>query len=359
MSEGFIESIIKRKTRNLLISAIVLVALSVLGLIAENKAIGNILHGPSEMTYETLSKDLDSKGMQSISNDYITIEGIENFYTGLQLVETRDKTETVLAEYYYLDLGEKYIIVEAQADTLINNKVTGTIAEVPTGLMNNARASAIEEGLTEDEFNAAVMPIMLNTTDLNSGGQRMLFYVAILLGVAIGCFFLASIRSGDIERHPIFKKLSEFGEPRFVADNINQEMRSDAHACFQSLAISDSWLLNETIYGLKMFRLNDLVWFYKMTTKHRLNFIIPLGKTHQLMCALRTMKYFSSSNLNEKKLNDAISYISSKIPWAFSGFDAEIQKIWEKQPGQIIASVDQRKIEYQAVQVENEPTKVK
>ena len=349
--ENYILSNVKRSNRNLFIVNLLILIGVIAFLFISSRYLFNAFFGPYKMSSTDIEAIHDAG---SLNKYYVTVKGGDVFNTGLSDIEERyDKvTKKVLsttykADYLLMVIDRKAVIIRAPHGKGKETTQTGELKNVDQDLKRDILDNAAKSGAKKedvDELREMMLPVYIDTDDFKSSAYVEVLISLILLAFAFWNLSKFMIRTIDYNKHPIIKDLSKYGELSSLTENINDEIYFKDNRKFNNIIVTDSWLLIVSFFGLKAFRLSDVVWIYKKVTKHSVNFI-PTGKTYNLVINTRYKSSFDIKlGRSEAQVNSSIDYIMSKVPWIIGGFSDEIKKVWNRNYNEIVAFVDGRRI---------------
>jgi hypothetical protein len=339
MWNGFIGKQIKRSNTNVLMSNLLLLSVPVtIGVLGVNYWT-NFFGGPANLSAAKLAQ---LKGDDVPARNYITLKGDETFDTEVTEVTTTERhgvvtDKKVSAKLVILNVGDKAVVVKAKPDNAKDVQFTGELKPIPSDVQEKILAPIFKEN---PEAKEVFVPYLLDQeANYKEGG-----YVGLFLGIpaaAIASWNLLRVlkRWGKPESHPIVKSLAKAGDASAIASAIEQELPA-AHKVGKT-TITRNWLLQPTTYGLKTVALGDLVWFYQKVTSHSTNGI-PTGKSYTTMIYDRDGRTFEIK-AKEKQVEEIMTILYDKAPWAVSGYSDELQKLWQKERQTLIAAVDERR----------------
>jgi len=183
---------------------------------------------------------------------------------------------------------------------------------------------------------------MLDTSDYRSGGYLGIVIGALVLLLCLWGLSKVIRRGANPASHPIMASLKRFGEPKDVAQQLNQEMNAP-HETRGALHLTPHWLVQSTGGSLNATRFDDVVWVYGKVTQHRTNGV-PTGKTYSTLIWDRHGKLITL-NGKEQAMQEALQAVYRHAPWIIVGFKPEIEKAWKSNRQAILAAVDQRRQE--------------
>ncbi len=338
MFQGFIGKEIQRTNRNLLLKSLSILGIPVaIGMLGWTSYWGDFFGGAKLVT----NQDLIAAPEKYIGR-FVKIVGTGNTELGLQEVTEKTtlavfKQQEVSAKMITIDLGatterNHALLVKLKNDALITNTATGSIVSIPYNIDREVQ-SIIEENST--------LPVMLDSeSDFRTFGYIGL--VIATISTLVGGFELYGWKEQqrDNTLHPIFKRLSKYGQPEIVAQSIDRELTTSQILAYKQTKITDSWLIHQARLELGLGKLADIVWIYFQVTSHRINGIIPIGKSYKVICYDR-----NGSKLEipaaKKQVMDIIEQLQLRLPWAIVGHTAEIELAWREDRSNFVAMVEE------------------
>jgi hypothetical protein len=341
MWNGFIGKHIQRSDRNMLTSNLALFAIPVAIVAIGGGYWLKFFAGP---TTTPAAEIIKLKEGQSIANDYISIKGDKTIDTGVTQVTTTKRRGIKTGEYtsanmVALALGDRFLIVKAKPANAQDATFTGQLKPIPSDLHAQLIAPVVAKNPAAKEM---FVPYMLDQVDDYKFGG----YMGLALGLpcaALAIWNLQKVgrRWGKPENHPIAKQLSVAGDAATIASQVEQEVSAPNTHTISNTTITPNWVFRKTTYSLDALRLEDLVWFYQKVTTHRTNGV-PTGKTYSTVLFDRAGRTFEM-NANESQVQEIMTILYDKAPWAISGFSDELQKMWKKERESMISAVDERR----------------
>lgn len=335
LQSSFVETIIRRSNRNLLMIGLVVLALLIGVEALSARYFINFFTGPSDISAESLLELEDPESLQSY---YVNVEGDESSDTGFQYVTEDESGNTVSIDnsYIRLEIEDHDLLVKlsGEAPSRLPEAFTGALMPVPSDVQAEV-INSLERRNSRINF----LPYMLDATDFKSPGYLGLAIAAVILAFALWAITRALRHGADITRHPIMRSLERFGDPKTVAQQIDMEVQTAQKV--GNVQLTRHWLLNAGNASLDATRIEDVVWIYKKVTQHRTNGI-PTGKTYQALVWDRYGKCITF-NGQEKVVNETLDAIARQSPWAFMGYDDQLEKAWNKDRQSVIGAVDQRR----------------
>jgi len=338
LQNSFLERQIRRTDRNLvLVNGILLAGLLAVVALNYRYAI-NFVRGPKAISTEDL---LAIQDPEQRAQFFVQVTGERVAPTGFQHVEqqinestNKVESESVKYDYKALKVGQRWLLVKAPGSSVATG-FSGALVKDSEGADVVGQLEQAEPGLK-----GMFLPFVLDTIDYRDGGYWALgigIPILLLVGWNLAKWIT---RTSDRSTHPIIKKLRAYGEPEMLSIEIENEI-TQAPTAIGPVVITRSWLFTPFFFGLKMARLADVVWIYKKVTKHSYNFI-PTGKTYSALVWSRSGESVEIG-MKEKKTEELLQAIATRIPWVVAGFDNKIQALWNSDRAALIQAVEERK----------------
>src|SRR5262249_7244788 len=147
-------------------------------------------------------------------------------------------------------------------------------------------------------------------------------------------------RSSEPQSTPVWKSLSAFGDAQQLSMQIEADLQSGGVRKYGGLQIGPQWMVRRKSFGTWVSPVGDLAWVYKKVTKHSVNFI-PTGKTYPVILVGRHRQR-TEEQMKEKAVNELLTELAGRVPWAIFGFDQNLDRAWRKDPQSVISAVDSR-----------------
>ena len=331
MGDGYIAQQIRRCNRNSLAFFGITMLVLVVATAAGWRYLYNFFRGPYPTDPFQL---LTVNDPGTLKQYFVTIPAGETVNTG----GSEEEDGQTKARFLAVVVGHRFLLVKAPLGD--QKEFSGELTPIPDEVRSKivAPSEASQEGLQ-----GSFLPVMLDASD----SFRSAGYWGLGLGLFFGVIAVLVLRSNyssDPANHPITLRLQKMGPGLELAANIDQEMNSGQVLKFGSSAmLTPSWLLSPGAFSLKVLRLQDLVWFYKKVTTHRVNFV-PTGKTYSVVLWDRSKTTFLiEMGRKEEAGNTLLQELVRRAPWALAGYSADLQKLWVKDAQGVMAAVDERK----------------
>jgi hypothetical protein len=340
MNEGFIQKIIQRSNRLLMVVGLIAIVITA-GLLALNsRYLYNFILGPIDADPVQL---LALQAGERPQRYWLNVRGEELLDTGIQYVTTSDfGKETVDYSYMALVIEDRLLLVKYAGEvpaTTIEPALTGWIVPISA----DEQAEVIQAVEAEvPQVAGAFLPYEFQTGNFRADG---IFWLAIALAAivfGIWAILTAFNRGGDRARHPILKALARFGPLDFVISRIESEL-AGPHEQIGGLHLTNAWLVFDGKTNLSATRHEDITWVYKHVLTQR-SYGIAVGKTFSAMVYDRHgVQLTINAGRKEADVERMLQAIFARAPWAISGYAPELEQAWKKDRPGFLAEVDRRK----------------
>lgn len=341
MQDDYINSQLRRSTRNLLIfSALPLVVVLLLGF-QNRRFLTSLLKGTRPMSTSELLNVHDGEDLVRYN---VSVSGDQLIPTTLQKVRQTKSSSSgqvtrtdVEQRFSVLQIGDKYLLVSSQ-DPLSSTFLTGGLVNIPLEIREHVLAPIEKKRAISAE---AFLPVMLNTTEFTNGA-----WVGPVFGLSLGILgtvgIIVAMRwSANPAQNPIAKQLRKYGEFNIIRGRIDSEVRMEESFKGSGVLVTSSWFLAPSAFTLRVRPLGEIAWAYQLTTKHSVNFV-PTGKSYQAKIWDRQGRLISIK-AKESVVQALLTRIGQKAPWVVLGFNAPLENLYKKQRAQFLAAVDERK----------------
>ena len=337
---NWLEQETKRANRNLLLVNAALLLCLLGALYANWQYYANFALGCKPISAEELSS-LTSSGQRF--RNFVTVRGSKSVASGYQDIEqhVEESSGRVLStdtkdEYILLKVGSRILLVKAP-NSAQSLEFSGQLVPTTEAVQQDLVAPIAR---SNPDIAAMILPFTLDATDYRTQG-----YWAIGIGVPLfllGCWNVSKAlkRTAEPQLAPIWKQLSLYGNPEQLSSQIGTELLAP-HTNYKALRLTQSWLLRKRFFSTWVSPLDEVVWAYKKVTRHSVN-LIPTGKSYTAIIVGRHRQRIEHK-MSQKKVDALLTELASRVPWAVYGFNADLDNVWKKDPGEFIAAVDSRR----------------
>jgi hypothetical protein len=342
----YIHTKIRASNRNLLLGSLIAIAAVIIVGVLSARYLSNFFAGPQPISKEELLAVTNPDTRQTY---WVNVQADNTLDTGWQQYTRRTRagvttSETVTASYAALLFDERALLTKLYNTTVDEDRMTytGTLMNFPDNVRNEVVASLEAES---PELTGIFLPYMLDVGDFRNPGYIGLGISGVVVALALVGLMLFLVRTGNPERHPAMRALARFGDLGDAASQINREMAAP-HTTVSKAHFLQNWIVRDQ--NLQATRYNDVIWLYQKVTQRRVNGI-PAGKTFEAVILDRHGKQMSVQG-KEPDVQQALTEVFRRAPWAIAGFQAEIDKMWRTNRHQLIDMVDKRRAQAGAAQ---------
>jgi|BioPla2DNA2_1021312.scaffolds.fasta_scaffold49864_2 hypothetical protein len=340
LSEDFILLKIKKHKKNLIVISGVLFLFIILFSIIFNNYYYNFLFGP----FYKNSEDLNSiNNVNSLKEYFVTVEGTDFYETGISYTERDGNRQVVISNCFLLNIEDKFLFVDIPRTKEPNLLISGKLKQMPDELLDALKNTYVESEISIEEFEYAVYPFILDARPFRQPGYLGIILCMIPLLIIVINIIKIILYTLKPKIHPIYKVISKYGDLDAVASDINNELQMETTEKYFNTTITKSWLIVEEFNNLKIFKLTDIIWAYKVINTQSGD--VPIS--YQL-----NIKFYNKKSLEisftkkEVLLDKAISSILDKVPWIISGYSTEMFDMWLNNFEDFISMVDNNKGEF-------------
>lgn len=334
---------IERTGRNLLITNVVVVTLTSLMLVSGYRYWYNFFCGPFKVDNAELAQ---LKNRASTAKYYVRIKGDKTFDTGVQEMETRSnrrtkevESETATANYLVTAVDHRGLLVKAPVGTPgTATEFEGELKDVSNDEYNSLVAPMEKEGLP-------MLPVMLDVNNFKTSGFVGLFFGALFLGTGLWNLRKCITWRNEPEMHPLMKELRTSGDPRQMRTQLNDELNSAQTFSVGNLFLTKTWIGSKGMYDVRLVPIDHVVWVYKSSTKHSVNFI-PTGTSHEVIVKTKDGKERRYPS-NGKDVDKLVVSVADRAPWVIAGYSDELNGMWRKNWREMADAVQQRRSDWE------------
>lgn len=308
---------------------------------SDHRYLNNFVRGPFELGVV----ELDSIRDVALAPRYfVHVSGSKVIDTGIRqyAVETTSGVETSRSEsgaYYALAVGNKFLLTKQKTNPSgARTVVEGELADWPDGLAAKLFEDP-EARAVRDKF----YPFYVSNEAFRLPGYAVIGVALVFLFFFARKALPAWHYSRDPSDHPLVTRMAPWGNPMGVAVETEREFGAPRYKGGNGWRVGDKYLVRSTVFAFDLLRLQDLLWAYKKVTRHSINFI-PTGKTYEaiLVC------YGGTAVLkgNERRVEEMLTFVGQRVPWAVLGYTPEIATLFKKKPADLASAVEQRRAEW-------------
>ena len=340
LHEGFVGAQLKRINRNLIITPVILLGLTLAILAFSIPTVHNRLAGPFTIDRAALLK------LNAPDNDryFVTVQADDNLNTGISHTISRDNgPEETDAVYCALTLDDRLLLVKIPPTdaNLTSLVITGSLSALSTA----ERHEVIDHlESTSTKLKNRFLPFKLDATDdFKTNSTIVMVILGVLTLATLFAVYQWLRRALQPQSHPLMSTLHKLGDPNIVALQINQDLLSDHNG---NVFLGKQWVGCKTPYGLKANTLRNVIWVYSKKVTARYYGIIPLGSRFSVLVHGRDGHAielpFGANRKGQQASSDFVTQLSQCAPWCITGYSKELKQRWAKQRAEMISVVDQR-----------------
>jgi hypothetical protein len=343
MSGTIIERQIRRCNRNLFLVNAGVIGLLLLWVLLAQRYLYNCAAGP----FPIAAADLQSKYSYPDKQEFLAVtDELRPVDTGVYLRHTSNGAETSRDYFLATRVGDHFLLIKSEIVTPAKH-YEGILAPIPTDVRDLIAADVKKKGA---DFDSLFLPFMLDSTNYRSNA-----FLAVGIGLLIFALCAYNVakafaRIEDHRRSPIYRALQRYGDPNLIAPVLEGEVASGNVTKYGPFTLTPSWLLHGTFFTFTPFHLSDIVWVYKKRTQHSYYFVIPTGKSYAITirdaAGRKAEADLGRGKRAQQRVDEFITALSARIPWAVAGYSDEVKKLYEKDRDAFLAAIAQRQQEH-------------
>jgi len=251
---------------------------------------------------------------------------------------------TVKADYLIVGVGDKFVIAKVPHGWR-GSTFTGEIKDVPNDVRDYAVDVLLEKGYTGSEIAQVLRPVLVDASkNYKTGG-----YVIFLIGLAALAFAIWNLvkcikRNSDPYSHPVFKKLSVYGNSKDMIEYLENELKQDNVVTIERFTITDNWVIFKSYFSLSVLRISDMIWLYKRITTRRMNFV-AVGKDYELVINNNRKGSKAFRVRWEANCDSLLEEIYNRAPWIAIGYLDEYKNLWSRDFKRFVEFIEMRKLQ--------------
>jgi hypothetical protein len=281
---------------------------------------------------------------------FVALDRLKAFKAGLQRTETSDGNTKVVATFFAVPAGSRFLVIQSPNST-VSASYEGALVPVSDELRDQLQTKVLDS--KNLKYADVFLPYMLDADSFRDAA-----YMGFAIGIPLALLALYNIlkavrRMNDMEASPVARSLRRFNQPPAnVAMAIDQDLRSSPEASSAStLMLGSSWLLRPTLYGMDVLHRDEIMWVYEKVTSHSVNFV-PTGKTYSLVIGdergrrIEIQAAGRGTTNGKEKLDALLRVVINRFPWVVAGYSDQRKKEYEKNRAAFVTFVRQRQTQY-------------
>jgi hypothetical protein len=335
--ESWIAKMCRRRVRRQILAWALILLAGIAFLLFNGRYARNFVEGPYKLAPNELAQITDA---ETTHRYFVSVVGEKVLDTGIQEVTTTTRNgvkegSQVSAGYYALVVGDRFLIVKSAGKP--PEQTAGELTPFPSDL-----SSQLFSGVDGRELQMHSYPFYLDTEGFRYPGYWAIGIAWVLFGLFWKFGRPAWIRSQDINKHPLVKRVEQWGDPVGISVNVQREIDSSVRHKSNGILITDNYVVRRRFFSFNILRFDDLLWTYKKVTKRSVNFI-PTGKSFDaIMIFYGGSETFSG---NEARVGEVLTLASNRAPWAVVGYSTEIKDLFSKRTDEFCQFVETRRQE--------------
>lgn len=297
----------------------------------------SFIEGPHALQSNELAQITDVK---TTPDYFVSVVGEKVLDTGIQEVETTTTNgvkegSRISAGYYAFALGDRFLIVKSA--TKPPNQISGELLPFPPDL-----SGQLFSGVDGRQLQNQCYPFYLEPEGFRYPGYWGIGIAWVLLGLFWKFGRPAWIHWQDVKRHPLVKRVEQWGDPIGVSVDAQRELSNSVLYKSHGILITNKYVIHRRFFIFNILRFDDLLWAYKKVTQ-RYTYFIPTGKSF----AANLIFYGGRETFSgkERTVDEVLALGSRKAPWAIVGYSAEINDLFSKRTSDFCQVVENRRQE--------------
>lgn len=266
--------------------------------------------------------------------------------TSVYLSHTTNGAETSKDYFLAARVGDHYLLIKSESATP-GKHYEGALGPIPTDIRDLIAADVKKKGA---DFDTLLLPFMLDSTNYRSSALLAIGIGLLIFGLCVYNLAKAFARIEDHHRSPVYRALKRYGDPNEIASLLEAEVADGSVAKYGAFTLTPSCLLHRTFFNFTPFHLCDIVWVYKKHTQHSYYFVIPTGKSYAVIIrdagGRKAEADLGRGKRAQQRVDEFITALCSRIPWAIAGYSDEIKKLYEKDRAALLGTIAQRQQEH-------------
>jgi hypothetical protein len=253
--------------------------------------------------------------------------------TGIVRYKGSDKSA-----YWAVTLGDRFLLVKAEARP--SGCIEGELRRLDPKLSH----------LLRDADRQAVLPLVLEQGDPRIFGAVMLLILAGVAAVSTACFVRSFRRAIEPARHPAVRRFAPADQLARESQALEADLAGHDVVKFRGWRFTRRFAIDRRLARFDVRRWTDLVWAYKVVTKHRINFFIPAGTTYDPVFCFSDGsriqlegRWTFGGSAAESTVDELLSKVAARAPWAVIGFSDSVEASWRRERAGLTASVAARR----------------
>ena len=335
--DSWIREMCRKRAQRQALTWVLLLAAGIMIVFSNARYARNFLLGPFPVQPSQLGQITD---VDTAPDYFVSVAPDKVIDTEIQEITTTTRNgvkegSRVSAGYYACLIGDRFLIVKSEKQP--PNNVSGELLPIPSDL-----ASQLFSGSDGQKVRQHCYPFYLETSGFRYPGYWAIGIAWLFIGVFWKFGKPAWIQWRDVSKHPVVKRLEQWGDPIGTAVDIQRELNSSVLYKSSGIFVTNKYVVRKKFFTFNVFQFDDLLWAYKKVTQRSVN-LIPTGKSYEgLLIFYGGGETFSG---NEGRVDEVLKFAHSKAPWAVIGYSNEINDLFNKQTRDFCQVVESRRQE--------------
>jgi len=335
--DSWIAQMCKSRARRQTLAWVVVFLAGAAFVFSNSRYVRNFVEGPFALQPSELGQLTD---LETTPDYFVSVVGEKVIDTEIQEVTTTTRNGVkegshVSAGYFAFLVGDRFLVVKSAKEP--PNKISGELLPIPSNL-----ASELFSGPDGQEVRSHFYPFYLEPEGFRYPGYWGIGIAWVFIGLFWKYGKPAWMHLRDVSKHPLLKRLEQWGDAIGVSVDVQRELSNSAHHKSNGIIVTDKYVVRKRFFSFNVLRFDDLLCAYKKVTQRSVNFI-PTGKTFEgILIFYGGSETFSG---NERKVDEVLSFARDKAPWAVIGYSDEIKNLFNKQTSEFCQVVESRRQE--------------
>jgi len=158
-------------------------------------------------------------------------------------------------------------------------------------------------------------------------------FIAVPGAIALVTWLMRILNPGS---HPIYKRLKQYGDPRELARQVNQEFAGAGPG--DATHFGANWLAQGDTYGLSLVPWVDIAWLHIYTSVRN-----GVHSNYVRVWSRDGKQFVALAGLHKEEAEQLLYDLHARAPWAEVGFSRELLRQWNKQRAEFIGRVELRR----------------
>lgn len=164
-----------------------------------------------------------------------------------------------------------------------------------------------------------------------------LAFVLLVVGVIIYYSWKTIERP---EESDLASRLSKWGDLRVISDSIEREFKNPTVRMGEGWQLGNRYFIRNGFFGMRIHRVDDLIWAYRKVVRHSINFI-PTHRTYHVV--LKFAETEEDIQCDKNVVDEVLHQIARSAPWVVLGFTDKLERIFSRSKADFVRAVGEAK----------------